>query len=71
MEYQNGNIICKVRDVCQKFQRETGCRYINTIITRRKMLTETIERIRFLMDKIEGKKRFQIYFKTGTRKRKR
>ena len=36
-------------------KRDCGCRYINTIIIHRKMLTETIERIRFLMDKIEGK----------------
>lgn len=71
MEYQNGNIICKVRDTCQRFQRETAAADINTIIICRKMLTEAIERIRFLMDKIEGKERFQIYFETGTRKKKR
>jgi len=71
VEYQNGNIICKVRDTCQRFQRETAAADTNTVIICRKMLTEAIERIRFLMDEIEGKKRFQIYFETGTRKQKR
>lgn len=68
MEYQNGNIICKVRDICQRFQRETAAADI--IIICRKMLAEAIERIRSLMDKIKGKKRFQIYFETRTRKKK-
>lgn len=70
MEYQNGNIICKIRDICQRFQRETAAADINIIIICRKMLAEAIERIRSLMDKIKGKKRFRIYFETRTRKKK-
>lgn len=63
MEYQNGNIICKVRDTCQRFQRETTAADTNTVIICRKMLTKAIERIRFLMDKIEGKKEISDLFR--------
>lgn len=51
-------------------KRDTGCRSINIIIIYQKMLAEAIERIRSLMDKIKGKKRFRIYFETRTRKKK-